>query len=159
MNKIKDTTKKIHEAIDAINQKYGLQLEFENGSKYCSEWTISSDTIRDILISLWDLNVLGENQKTISKIFKEYEISCGEDLFQVDSLQEDLPIIIDEIGSLIFGDTEWECPRSFQSYYESVHEAEMLCHKWLDGLCPMFDLNREKVLEELLEILNNFIYF
>jgi hypothetical protein len=35
------------------------------------------------------------------------------------------------------------------------YSAVYLCHRWLDGLNPLFDREPEKVLQELLEILKN----
>ena len=131
MTNILKTTRQIHETIDLINAKYGLNINIESGSKIATEWTISSNTIRQILIAFKDL--LGENPK-----FTELENA-------IKNLKDG------HYNRYVM------CVTHIVNGYIPQSKAEALCHKWLDGLNPLFDSEPELVLEELLEVLQNLI--
>ena len=135
MTNILKTTKQIHDTIDKINQKYGLEIDIKSGSKYTTEWTITSNTIKQILNALKDM--LGENpniKRRKDGFSGAYHNPQG--FFMAEIVHDDNG----EVDELNF-----------------AFLARDLCYKWLDGLNPLFDSEPEKVLEELLEVLENLI--
>lgn len=105
---------------------------------------ISKTQIRQILIGLKD--VLGENP----------EIEKNKIL--LDKLEEE-----EKVVSVLGNEFDnYVAKENLNAHKVKIHktvesQAEALCQRWLDGLEPLFDREPEKVLQELIEILENLL--
>lgn len=151
MTKIYDLTKQIHQLIEKINEKYGLIINIKY-SGYVHDclfpeprlerykepvyYQIKPHHIRHILLSLSDtLDENYFNQETANEEAKQQNYFSSAEL------------------SDAFERGYYSCLLNF--HHKTI--AEALCQKWLDGFNPMIDTDPEKVLSELLEVLENLI--
>lgn len=165
MSNLYTLTQKIHEILPQINQKYGLDLNlsYENSYFICNDGdnkifsyrdvfdridakiqtskdfipAIQTAQIRQILIGLKD--VLGDNADYKEERYNWVK-NRNDERFIADNHKDCVFIIDYKIDKI---------------YKKS--QAEALCQRWLDGLEPLFDREPEKVLQELVEILENLL--
>ena len=155
MTNILKITRQIHDTIDKINEKYGLEINIyhhlsyssykdendytvveswrsKDKSVYDSFFPIEEKQIKQILIALNDM--LGENP--------EYEeLENGIKNLYHDGGYDKYVFKVEDIAMK----------------YTPATLASSFCHRWLDGLNPLFESEPELVLEELLEVLENLI--
>jgi hypothetical protein len=172
MTKIYTLTKQIHKTINLINKKYGLNIDIksENHNVIYNTYVLNYATIdcpECYISDTGELMSLDSNYYIGFTLAEKWEFAIGE---------KQIREVLNDLKDFLGDDTE--------EYYDYQHyisetraceyvnidsilritdkyvpqsEAEVLCHKWLDGLNPMFDNEAEKVLKELLETLNNLI--
>jgi hypothetical protein len=141
MTKIYETTKQIHKTIILVNRKYGLNIDIKSDNDFViyatsdsnQEWQseINEKEIKIILNALKDY--LGDNTE-------HAEMDYGIKNLYKDGGYSKYTAKVEDVAKKYTPDTL----------------AGSFCHKWLDGLNPMFESEPEKVLEELLEVLKNF---
>jgi hypothetical protein len=147
MTKIYTLTQQIHKTIDLINKKYGLEINIyyylsyssykdENDYTVVESWRCKDKSVYDSFFLI--------EEKQIKKILNALKDVLGENPKYTEIEKHCTYEECSECGSV---DTNPEI------YLYST----ALCHKWLDGLNPMFESEPEKVLEELLEVLQKLI--
>jgi hypothetical protein len=178
MTNILKTTKQIHDTIDKINQKYGLEIDIESDNVIYQTGKINVDGSAVInkakidycecyISETGELMRLSSNNFVAFTLAKDWQYEIGEyqikqilialkDVLGEDDISKQLKVYAEKwlkIGGRNAGKHTELLYERWYSLPKTV--AEALCKKWLDGLNPLFDSDREKVLEELLEILQN----
>jgi hypothetical protein len=142
----------IHTLAQEKAKKHGLELVIKNNRvfvvdvclgtmirnmdehNYTNLPVIQADQIRQILLTFKD--ILGENPQLKKALERHKDTTNRDTLLETYNKQFFVTFADGEIIENGF-----------------LSQAQALCQKWLDGLTPLFDREPEKVLTELLEIL------
>lgn len=181
MTNIYELTKKIHETIDLINAKYGLEIEIksDNDTVIYETGMINADGSAEInkakidycecyISGTGELMRLSSNNFVAFTLAEDWQFEIGE--YQIKQILNALKDLLgenpeyEELENAIknlYKDGGYDryvmCVTHIVNKYIPQSQAEALCQKWLDGLNPIFDSNPEMVLTELLEVLENLI--
>ena len=145
MNKMYETTEKIHEVIDLINEKYSLEIDIisdNNNVIYYTDIVVNTtiNCSENYISDTGELMSLDSNNYIGFTLAEDWQFAIGE---------KQIKQILVGFKDLL-GDT-----KEYEDMIVAKSQAEVLCHKWLDGLNPMFESEPELVLTELLEMLEN----
>lgn len=149
MSNIYSLTKNLHEIVQEKAKKFGKEIKIESNKYYVEHhkndeingvelyYIPEAPQIRQILIAFQD--ELGDNQVFL-KFYKRAGVTYD--------ISNNLLGVEDGNGNWYeMSPEEWglsPIPKS---------QAEALCHRWLDGLEPLFDRESETVLQELINVL------
>lgn len=140
MSNLYNLTKSIHNEVERINPKLGLEIEIES----------------DYFLIDYENGEIGKFGESEIKIIAQKFESLGA------GKCEYIPAIqAPQIRQILVGlkevlKTEIKYDSMFgDMWITNPNTANNLCQKWLDGLEPLFDREPENVLNELLEILKN----
>ena len=142
-----ETTEKIHEVIDLINEKYSLEIDIisdNNNVIYYTDIVVNAtiNWSENYISDTGELMTVDRNSGIAFTLAEDWQFAIGE--YQIKQ-------ILIGLNDLL-GDT-----KEYEDMILAKSQAEVLCHRWLDGLNPLFESEPELVLEVLLEILENLI--
>ena len=160
MTKLYTLTKKIHEAIEKINQKYGLEIDIKSDNdNVIYETDIAVNTTINCgecyISDTGELMSLDSNNYIGFTLAEDWQFTInGNEIKQILNALQDLLGENPEYTEMEKHCTYEECSEcgSVNINPEIYSYSIALCHKWLDGLNPMFESEPVKVLEELLEL-------
>jgi hypothetical protein len=160
-NTLYQLTAKLHKLIQEKAKKHGLEVEIErNSEEFWYKILDDNGTITQRIGSVYLYEQIGKTPSfkrlcpaiqapQIRKILLAFQEVLGENIdYSYETLvynfkfSEDRTLIEKNLMERLVTD----CPKT---------RADFLCRRWLDGLEPLFSVNPETVLTELLETLKN----
>lgn len=168
--KIYEITKKIHEELERlgveIKNYYNLDLywikEYKDPSRYMKKKMIERG--EDLFLYC----LVNKDEYNSAEYPYYYEEKESQKAILEPQIRQILVAVANKLGKdkkhlkkveyikdmMLYDDA---CNRSFDYLMKNTYptQAEALCHRWLDGLNPLFSKDPEKVLKELLETLKN----
>jgi len=151
MSNLYKLTQNLHKIIQEKAKKYGLELVIK--SDKIIYWDNFPEKPSDYHI--------GDSSMLVNA--PDWFLKKAVLLIQADQIRQILWVFRDVLGE----NPEWTRVEKFYSYElcdqcgnadentKIKSQAEALCHKWLDGLEPLFDREPETVLTELIQILES----